>query len=202
MKKQILYIHGGETFNTYDEYITFLKEFNVDIDYVTKKRWKHELGDNLGSEYKVIRAEMPNALNAKYIEWEIIFKKYLDKTQDELILIGHSLGGIFLAKYLSENKLNKKLSGVFLVSACFDDSDSSYSLADFVINPDKLSQLDQCTDNLFLYHSKDDEVVKYSDFEKYLKHLPSAKGRTFTDRGHFNVENFPEIIEDIKSIKS
>jgi len=51
----------------------------------------------------------------------------------------------------------------------------------------------------FLYHSKDDPIVPFMDLEKYLKALPTAKEMIFEDRGHFSVENFSEILENIKS---
>jgi len=43
---------------------------------------------------------MPCIENAKYNEWKIQFEKYLKRTDNDLILIGMSLGGIFLTKYL------------------------------------------------------------------------------------------------------
>jgi hypothetical protein len=57
---------------------------------------------------------MPNPMNARYNEWKILFKKIVLLLDDNVILIGHSLGAIFLVKYLSENKFPKKNSGNFI----------------------------------------------------------------------------------------
>ncbi|MDD4830994.1 MAG: hypothetical protein PHR31_02545, partial [Candidatus Pacebacteria bacterium] len=99
MKKQIVAIHGGETFDTYEEYLSFLKNLEIDFERIKSKEksWKKNLGKKLGNDFEVILPEMPNALNAKYIEWEIMFGKLIPFLEEEIILIGHSLGGIFLA---------------------------------------------------------------------------------------------------------
>src|SRR4051812_10882369 len=108
MKKQVVVIHGGDTFGTYEEYIAFLKDFAIDsLEYFMKMGWKDTLQESLGGAYQVILPKMPNKINAKYVEWKVWFEKLLPLLNNEIILIGHSLGGTFLAKYLSENKLPK-----------------------------------------------------------------------------------------------
>ena len=151
----------------------------------------------MGEEYEVIAPKMPNKLNAKYLEWKIWFEKFIPHFELEVILVGHSLGGTFLVKYLSENKLPKKIRGVFLVAACYNTQDSDYSMADFIL-PKNLEGIYLQAGKIFIYHSKDDEVVPFADFEKYKKELPKAVAREFTDRGHFNQEEFPELFEDIR----
>ena len=54
-------------------------------------------------------------------------------------------------------------------------------------------------DKVFLYHSKDDDIVPFNNLEKYKKELPDAKVEIFEDRGHFVVEEFPEIIINIRN---
>ena len=49
-----------------------------------------------------------------------------------------------------------------------------------------------------MYHSKDDPVVPYFEFEKYKAQLPNAYMKSFEDRQHFNQDTFPEIVEDIR----
>lgn len=62
MKKQIIVIHGGDTFETYEEYLKFLKEWELDFkDFINDKGdWKKNLGKNLGEEFEVIYLNMPN----------------------------------------------------------------------------------------------------------------------------------------------
>lgn len=199
MKQQILIIHGGDTFATYEDYLEFLKTEEVDLGKLQYKSWKENITDDLGNDYQIITPHMPSKHNAKYLEWKIWFEKFIPYLKDSIILVGHSLGGIFLIKYLSENTFPKKIKAVFLISAPYDDDDSDYSLADFVL-PKSLEQFKKQTGKIFLYHSKDDQVVSFGDFEKYTKAFPNATQRIYINKGHFNQEEFPELAEDIKGL--
>ena len=53
---------------------------------------------------------------------------------DEIVLVGHSMGGSFLAKYLSENKFPKKIKGAFLVSAVYNKDSEGYGLLSFALS--------------------------------------------------------------------
>jgi hypothetical protein len=199
MKKQVVVIHGGDTFSTYKEYISFLKNYKIDFGRLKKKGWKEGLSEKLGRGFEVIAPRMPNKTNARYLEWKIWFRKFLPHIKNSVVLIGHSLGGIFLAKYLSENKFPKKIKGVFLVAAPYDSKDSDHSLVDFVL-PRNLKRLEEQGGQIFIYHSKDDPVVPFANFKKYVKALARAHAAIFKNRGHFVQEEFPEIVKDIKSL--
>ncbi|MDE1975297.1 MAG: alpha/beta hydrolase [Patescibacteria group bacterium] len=198
-KHQVIVIHGGDNFETYEEYIQFLKDFPVDLDRLRTKGWKDTLQDRLGNDFEVLQPEMPNSFNARYSEWKIWFDKHVPLLEPEVVLVGHSLGGIFLAKYLAENDFQKKIAGTFLVAAPFDDKNADYSLMDFVL-PNSLSKFGKQGGKIFLYHSKDDDGVPFVDLDKYKKAIPSAKTIIFTDRGHFRQPEFPELVADIKAL--
>lgn len=198
MKTQVVVIHGGDTFDTYEQYLEFLKDFKVDLELLQKRKWKSSLQDELGNDFDVVALQMPNAFYAKYSEWKLWFEKYIPLLNEEVILLGHSMGGIFLSKYLSDNKFPKKIMGVFLVAAPYDD-ETKYSLGDFKLEKD-LKLLREQVDEIYLYYSKDDDMVPFVDFEKYKKELPHAHIELFEDRGHFDQEKFPEIVRDIKKV--
>lgn len=198
MKKQIVVIHGGETFDSYDAYLTFLASYQIDFDHLGTKGWKSSLIDILEESHDVIAPRMPNAMNAKYKEWKMYFEKYIPHLENGVQLVGHSLGGIFLAKFLSENIFPKTIGATFLVAAPYGNTDS-YSLADFVL-PDSLELLSKQSPAIFLYHSEDDPIVSFTDLHTYATKLPGSIVRTFSDRGHFDQESFPELIADLQSI--
>jgi len=170
MKQQIIVIGGGNTFETYKEYLSYLKKQRIDFErYRTEQNgWKKTLEKKLGRKFEVILIDMPNKANAKYAEWKIWFEKFIPHIKPKAIFIGHSLGGIFIAKYLAENKLVKKILAVFLIAAPYEPEDASDSLADFVL-PRKLDKLEAQTENIFIYQSKDDPVVLFINSEKYRK---------------------------------
>ena len=89
--------------------------------------------------------------------------------------------------------------GVFLVSSPYDSEASGYDLLDFSL-AGGLKQLEEQAGNIFLYHSKDDDVCPFADFEKYKNDLPTAHTEVFENRGHINQETFPEIVRDIKKL--
>jgi len=153
--------------------------------------------DELDGEFEVILPDMPNKINAKYLEWKIWFEKFIPYFEPEMILIGHSLGGTFLAKYLSENKFPKKIRAVFLVAAPFNVESAKDSLADFILAED-LNKIAEQTKNIFLYYSQDDPQVSFDNFKKYESKLKNSVSRIFKNKGHFRQETFPELVEDIK----
>ncbi|MBT4277837.1 hypothetical protein HOD96_03785 [Candidatus Falkowbacteria bacterium] len=205
MKKQVLVIHGGETFAFYDDYFFYLKNYKIDLEKIKAKSkgWKKHLQEDLGDEFEVIQPQMPSFRNAKYKEWKIWLEKYLSFLHDDIILIGHSLGGKFWAKYLSENSLPVKISQLHLVAAPFGNNDDTsgktqnYDLIDFNFSQD-LSKIEEQVKNIFLYHSEDDPLVPFIDLKKYTKALPNAEKVIFKDKGHFSVEKFSEILKNIK----
>ena len=194
MKHQVIIIHGGDSFNTYEEFLRFLSDWRIDFeDYRSdRKDWKDSLKGNLGEEFEIIRPSMPNKLNAKYLEWKIWFDKFVPYLEPKFILIGHSLGGLFLAKYLSENKLPQKAEAVFLVAPAGSEGD-------FIL-PNNLEKIEAQTDKIFLYQSEDDRVVPFKTLEIYKSKLKEPIIRIFQDRGHFNQKNLPEIVEDIRNL--
>ncbi len=196
MTKQIIIIGGGDSFNTYEEYISSLKNKDVTLDkFRPKKDWKTNLPQSLGEEYDVLVPRMPNSANSRYAEWKIWFERMFAFLDDEIILVGHSLGAMFLIKYLSENTFPKKIKRLFLISSPYGATEPDP--AEFKL-PDSFEPVNKQAKNIIIFHSKDDIVVPFSEFEEIKKRLPQAMVCVFEDRGHFNQEEFPELVELIK----
>ena len=200
MKQQILVIHGGDTFDTHKDYLSFLKNREISLDRLRLKRdWKDTLSEKLGENFDVLSPRMPNGTNARYKEWKIWFERVIPFIDKDVIFIGHSLGGIFLAKYLSENTFPVKIKATILAAAPFDDEESDESLSDFKLPP-SLKKFSEQGGEIYLIQSQDDPVIGFGELEKYKKAIPTAKTMTFKDREHFNQEAFPELIQLIKTL--
>ncbi len=194
MNKQIIIIGGGNSFLTYADYINHLKNSEVSLDkFKPNKDWKDNLSEKLGKNYEIFLPKMPNKTNARYKEWKIWFERIFPYIKDNVILIGHSLGGIFLAKYLSENSFPNPIKATILVAAPY----AKDYLDDFKLPP-SLTKFIKQGGTIYLIQSKDDPVVSYEHIEKYKKALPNAKTLVFKNKGHFNQETFPEIVKLIK----
>lgn len=197
-KTQLFYIHGGMTFKNQDDYIHFLKTMDVSIE--PSNRWSGSyLSEELQKFCDIIRPRMPLKENAKYEDWKIVFERYFDLFEDDIILVGTSLGGIFLAKYLSENTFPKKIKSVYLVAPPYDDTLENEDLVGGFELQDDLSMIEKNCDDVTLLFSKDDDVVPESQMKGYKSKLKKAKIISYESKnGHFNVEEFPEIIDMIK----
>lgn len=194
----ILHIHGGMTFKNKQEHLEWLKTKEISIE--KRDRWSGGYFDKkLGKDFYIIRPRMPLPDDAKYEEWKIVFERYFALIEGDIILTGESLGGIFLAKYLSENKLPKKVLSAYLICPPFDNDLIGEDLVGgFKLSKD-LSMIYENTQNLYLMFSADDDVVPVAHAEKYRKKLPDANIIIYdTKNGHFNVAEFPEIIKMIK----
>lgn len=198
-KIQVLVVRGGMTFKSQEDYLQYLRERTVSLG--KKRRWHGDyLESALGGEFEISLPRMPLQDNAKYEEWKIHFEKHIPLLDDNVILIGNSLGGLFLAQYLSEHTLPKKMLSCYLVCPVFDDTVVGEDLVGGFELGNDLSLIEKNVSNLTLFFSKDDPVVPVSHADKYRGKL-SDKARIIifeSKNGHFQIEEFPEIVDMIK----
>jgi predicted alpha/beta hydrolase family esterase len=195
---QIFLIHGGMTFRNRKDYLAFLKTRRVSVEKYSSWTGSY-LDKKLGKRFDIIRPRMPLQDNAKYEEWKIHFERFIPQLKNGVILIGVSLGGIFLAKYLSENKFPKKIGAAFLVCPPFDDTVKGEDLVGGFRLKSDLSRLEKSTKNLYLMFSEDDGSVPVSHAGKYRRKLPKANIVIYKNKnGHFRISEFPEIVALIK----
>jgi predicted alpha/beta hydrolase family esterase len=148
-KQQVFYIHGGDSFEKHEDFLERLKTTSLwhlpsQNKFGNGQRWTGTFEANLGDEYEVIMPPMPNRQNAKFIEWSIWFERHFEFLSDDPIFIGHSLGAMFLAKYLSQNDLPFRPRAIFLMAGAyrlpgFSDKDCG----DFLVSPEEASSLSE-----------------------------------------------------------
>lgn len=201
MKKkiQILMVHGGMTFKNQKDYVSYLKNRNISLD--KKVSWSGEYFEtSLGKDFQIIKPEFPLKHNAKYSDWKIHLERYIPLLKDNVILIGGSLGGIFLAQYLSENKFSHKILATYLICPPFDDTVIGEDLVGgFRLKPNQ-SLLEINSPNTTLMFSADDDCVPVDHAKKYRNKLPNSKIIIYKSKnGHFQISKFPEIVKMIKN---
>jgi predicted alpha/beta hydrolase family esterase len=201
-KTQVLYIHGGESFVNHKDYLERLRSiplWHLEPDQAIK--WTKTLVEDLGDDYQVIMPGMPNRENAKYLEWQIWFERHFEHLSDGVIIIGCSLGAMFLTKYLSEHELPFSAKAIILMAPAIPVPGEDHTdFGDFLIDLDKVCNITDNCKNVVIMHSKDDFVVPFEHGEKLHLAMPQAEFIVFSDKNHFLVSEFPELIATIKTL--
>lgn len=156
------------------------------------------MAKELGMRYKFYAPKIPDPENPAYKTWKTGLEKQLDQIDNEVILVGHSLGASVLLKYFSEVPYQKPIAGLFMVAAPYWGADG-WELEEFTLKPNFSAQLASIA-HIGIYHSQDDEWVPVAHATHYQAKLPAATVRIFRDRGHNFDAGLPELIEDIKAL--
>lgn len=202
MKKQVFYIHGGDSYSDHDAFLNDLRaRIPRDLPSLPKRsKWTETFRADLGDEYEVFMPSMPNSQNSVYEEWKIWFERHFEYLEQEVILVGWSQGGMFLNKYLIEEVVPFSIKALILMAPPFESIEGeSDDCGDFVFDTEDLGILAKKVEKIVIYHSKDDFVVPYEHALKYKAALPDAELITFEDKNHFLIPEFPELISKIRS---
>jgi uncharacterized protein len=181
MRKQVLFIHSGgaQGWKQGSSYLlTYLKTM-------------------LGNDYQVLSPEMPEPEHPEYDHWKDELERDFALLREDSILVGHSLGGSVLLKYLSEQRFEIPIAGLFIVAAPYWGLDR-WEVEEYRLT-DNFQQHLPPINKLVLYHSSNDEVVPFSHLNMYAAKLPWATIRE-THGHHLFHQGLPELIADIKAL--
>ena len=139
--------------------------------------------------------EMPGFYKPNYESWKQMLERY--DLNENTILVGHSCGGGFLVRYLSEHKV--KLGKVVLVAPWLDpEKEIDPDFFNFEID----SELVTKTAGLTIMYSTDDDPSILKSIEILRSKLKGADFKEFYNKGHFVVDHlkaneFPELLSAI-----
>ena len=193
MKSQIVFIHCGDSFVSKEDFYGALRSWSYTPNQPERKRWRDWLAAELAATHDFFAPTMPCKENADYRAWSIWFEKIIPYLCEDTILIGHSLGGGFLLRYLTENKLPIAIAQLHLVAPCVDE------VVGFDINLATWSGFATEVAVTHLWHSSDDTIVPIEQSELFVAKYPTANLHTLTDRFHFLTETFPELLTEIQN---
>lgn len=137
--------------------------------------------------------EMPGFYEPHYDAWKQMLERFTP--DEETILIGHSCGGGFLVRWLSES--NQKVGKVILVAPWLDpEKVIDPHFFNFQIDPVIASR----TDGLTVMYSTDDDPQILTSVGILKEKLQDSVFKEYTDKGHFvlsslKTEEFPELLE-------
>jgi predicted alpha/beta hydrolase family esterase len=150
----------------------------------------------LGSEYDVRYPRMPGESDPDLQTWKAKIGRELESLEGEVILVGHSVGGAALLKYLAEEKVEKAIAGLFLLAAPSWD-DEHWNFDDLRLPRDLDAKLLQVP-RVVLYHNRDDKTVPFSHLALHAARLPSANVREGDTGGHQFGNDLADVARDIK----
>ena len=136
--------------------------------------------------------EMPGFYEPNYESWKQMLERF--ELNENTILVGHSCGGGFLIRYLSEN--NVKLGKVVLVAPWLDpEKEIDPNFFKFEIDPGLVSK----TAGLSIMYSTNDHASILESIEILRSKLKDAQFTEFHDKGHFvlgdlKTDKFPELL--------
>ena len=179
MRQHVLFIQGGGP-GAYE------------VDGMLAASLRHALGPT----YDVRYPKMPHEEDPEMEAWKAQIAAELATFGDDVILVGHSVGGAALLKYLSEVPVEKSIAGLFLIAAPSWDNEN-WNYDDLKLpraSAKKLSKIPR----LFFYHSRDDKIVPFAHLALHAARLPRATIREFDGRGHQLGNDLSDVAADIR----
>lgn len=156
------------------------------------------LKGSLGSNYVLHHPLMPDPENPRYLEWKMTLQATLPVGGNKVAIIGHSLGGSVIVKYLSEGLCQVPVAGLFLVAAPYWGT-RGWIIEEFGLKKDYVSKLPDM-DRVFVYHSRNDVWVPFSHGEAYAKKLPGAVMRKMSGDDHEFGDGLEALVRDIRNL--
>ncbi len=187
--KNALLIHG---WNTKQEY------YDNARPSASNDHWFPWLSKQLIlKDISTVSIEMPRGYYPEYEVWKRELERY--DIGAETILVGHSCGGGFLVRWLSEN--NIKVGRVVLVAPWlgYDTGEEPFddTFFDFEIDPNLIDK----TAGLTVMVSDDDFKSIHKSVDEILSKVNGVDVKRFKDKGHFTLrslggQEFPELLEE------
>lgn len=156
----------------------------------------NSLRNELGSAYTVHYPRMVNEENPEYADWNAQITAELTLLDGEIVLVGHSVGGSVLLKYLSENRSVRSIAAVIILAAPYWGADEFWDWDDGRL-PENVAVKLTSVPQIILYHSRDDEIVPFQHLALYAKRIPQATLREVNGREHQFANDLADVAKDI-----
>lgn len=146
-----------------------------------------------------VALEMPRPYSPRYDVWKQEFERF--EITPETALVGHSCGGGFLLRWLSEHK-DRTVGKVVLVAPWINPDNNPLSdTADF-FHFEMDPKLATRTAGLTLFHSDNDQDSIQQSVQIIRASVENMAYREFHQKGHFCYEDlgtveFPELVEEV-----
>jgi hypothetical protein len=165
--------------------------------------WLKQQLEKKGYNVLVPQFPSPPIIPAKVAEWFDVLKDYEQYINEDTILIGHSLGGVFTLRILE--KLEHPVKAAIFVGTPIGviplsnyDRDNSFSGFSF-----DWKSIQKKAQHFEVFHSDNDPSVSLGNGEKLAKHL-NVELNFVPNAGHFNTKSnytkFDLLLEKLEAI--
>lgn len=151
----------------------------------------------LGPEYPLQFPLLDDPDHPTWRRWKELLDTEFAALQHGSILIGHSLGGSVLLKYLAEVRPPVTLSGIFLVAIPFWGR-AGWDAPEFALPRNAVPHLPDIP--IHFYHGYEDAVVPFEHVLIYKRMLPEAVLHGIDGRDHAFGKGMPGLVADIKAV--
>lgn len=153
---------------------------------------------------RVFVPKFPTPKNQSLKNWLRVFGDYKQYLNEDSIVIGHSLGPVFLLSIIQE--LKKPIKAAFFVSGFLDllgNPDFDNINKSFIEKKFDWQKIKQKCPEFFVFHSDNDPYVSLEKSRKFAKKL-EVKVILVKNAGHFNKKagysKFDLILKKIKPL--
>jgi pimeloyl-ACP methyl ester carboxylesterase len=158
-------------------------------------RLRRELGDG----YEVHFPLMPGTeVDPHYEPWRDRLVAELGSLGGGVIVFGHSLGGSVALKYAAEEGFEESVAGLVIAEAPYWGAagwEREWAL------PEGWTAEGMELPPVFLFHTRDDEVIPFESLDRYAERLPDATVRPLDGCGHLlDRGDLSEVLEAIRSL--
>jgi len=156
------------------------------------------LKTRLSSSFQIIAPPMPKPDEPNYESWKQALREIMKIMDDDMILIGHSLGGSVLLKFLSEEPVYNSINVLYLIAVPFWGL-GDWEVHEFTLKHEFVKQL-PVVRSIVIYQSKDDQIVSVDHAEKYASMLPGAECHILNGHGHVFWDGLPELVSHLNQL--
>jgi uncharacterized protein len=151
----------------------------------------------LGPGYDVRFPRMPDEGEPDAASWKQQIASELSHLTGKVILVGHSLGGSILLRYLSEEKVDVSIAAAYFLAAPAFDGER-WSFDDLKLSADAPKKLTSIP-RLVFFHCRDDEIAPFAHLALHGERIPRAITRAFDTGGHQFDNDLTAVAADIRA---
>ncbi len=161
----------------------------------SRDRWYRSVGNAVTDIFDIVLPDLPNPDTGRMSEWLPVLQAL--KPDQQTVLVGHSLGGLLILRYLET--ATEPVAGFYTVAAPIGTLDRDDLLeTGFFDRELGWEAIKHNANRRFIIASTDDATVPFEQAQEIAKRVDGELIQ-FSDKGHFKQDDFPELITRLRT---